>query len=515
IRHRSAREDQPGHPPPPGAAGRQQPAPHRAAHVAAAFAAWDPGHLLRRRDRHGRQPLPRRPQRRPHAHAVERRSQRGLLARRRPRPLHASRRRPRLWLPGGQRGGPAARAGLAPQLDEAHHPGPEVVPRLRARHADLPAAREPARARLHARARGRRDPVRRQPLALRAVRRARPLPLRGPHAGRADRTGPLSEDRRPSLPPYPGSARLPVVRADLGADASALTRPEWLSAQRWYGANDRQLVDVQLAAAAALAMPRSDLTAWLLVLHASFAVGPAVRYLVPAIAEGAEPLREPRDGEGAWRALATAIADGQVLNASAGSFRCEPAVAAGELLPNGASSIADLAEQGLGVEQSNTSVTLGDGLFLKLYRRLQAGENPELEVGSFLESVGCRVAPRIAGSLSYLVPDGNAAAAMLQERVPARSDAWRQLGALLAGDGGGPKGAIGAAREIGRVTAEVHRGLAARPKDLAFPLRHATPPEVGAWREGALNQLDQARYALEGANRTALDRLASGIRARL
>ena len=306
-----------------------------------------------------------------------------------------------------------------------------------------------------------------------------------------------------------------MVRADLGADASALTRPEWLSAQRWYGANDRQLVDVQLADAAALPMPGSDLTAWLLVLHASFGVGPAVRYLVPAIAEGAEPLREPRDGEGAWRALATAIADGQVLNASAGSFRCEPAVATGELLPNGASSIADLAEQGLGVEQSNTSVTLGDGLFLKLYRRLQAGENPELEVGSFLESVGCRVAPRIAGSLSYLGPDGNAAAAMLQERVPARSDTWRQLGALLADDGGGPKGAIGAAREIGRVTAEVHRGLAARPKDLAFPLRHATPPEVGAWREGALNQLDQARYALEGANRTALDRLASGIRARL
>ena len=59
------------------------------------------------------------------------------------------------------------------------------------------------------------------------------------------------------------------------------------------------------------------------------------------------------------------------------------------------------------------------------------------------------------------------------------------------------------------------RRASARPKDLAFPLRHATPPEVGAWREGALNQLDQARYALEGANRTALDRLASGIRARL
>ena len=38
--------------------------------------------LLRRRDRHGRQHLPGRPQRRAHAHAVERRPQRRLLARR-------------------------------------------------------------------------------------------------------------------------------------------------------------------------------------------------------------------------------------------------------------------------------------------------------------------------------------------------------------------------------------------------------------------------------------------------
>ena len=57
----------------------QQPPPHRADERPALLPARHAGHLLRRRDRHGRQHLPGRPQRRPHAHAVVRRPQRRLL----------------------------------------------------------------------------------------------------------------------------------------------------------------------------------------------------------------------------------------------------------------------------------------------------------------------------------------------------------------------------------------------------------------------------------------------------
>ena len=81
LRARPAGAHQPRHPPPPGAAARQRPPPHRADERAAVLAARHAGHLLRRRDRHGRQHLPRRPQRRAHADAVERRPQRRLLAR--------------------------------------------------------------------------------------------------------------------------------------------------------------------------------------------------------------------------------------------------------------------------------------------------------------------------------------------------------------------------------------------------------------------------------------------------
>ena len=81
-----------------------------------------PGHagpLLRRRDRHGRQHLPRRPQRRAHADAVERRPQRRLLARQPAAAVPAGDHRPRVPLRGGQRRGAAEQPELAALVDEA------------------------------------------------------------------------------------------------------------------------------------------------------------------------------------------------------------------------------------------------------------------------------------------------------------------------------------------------------------------------------------------------------------
>src|SRR2546421_11346671 len=111
-------------------------------------------------------------------------------------------------------------------------------------------------------------------------------------------------------------------------------------------------------------------------------MGPPAHCLVPAVGDGEERLREPQDGDGVSRALAAAIAEGRVLNAAAGSFRSEPAQSLRTLLPDGPSSLAGLDERRLGVEQSNTSVALGESRILKGYRRLEAGENPELEGGS-------------------------------------------------------------------------------------------------------------------------------------
>ncbi len=100
---RSDRADQSRDSPPARAAPRQQPPQDRAAEHSPLFDAWNAGPLLRRRDRDGRQRLPRRSQRRPHPDAMEPGSQRRFLARESAAALSPDHHRPRVQLRGDQR----------------------------------------------------------------------------------------------------------------------------------------------------------------------------------------------------------------------------------------------------------------------------------------------------------------------------------------------------------------------------------------------------------------------------
>ncbi len=78
-------------------------------------------------------------------------------------------------------------------------------------------------------------------------------------------------------------------------------------------------------------------------------------------------------------------------------------------------------------EQSNSSVTFGDRYIMKLYRRLQEGLNPDLEIGRFLtERTGFSHAPPVAGSLHYVARRQEPMTlAMVQGFVPNQGDCWR------------------------------------------------------------------------------------------
>jgi trehalose synthase-fused probable maltokinase len=269
----------------------------------------------------------------------------------------------------------------------------------------------------------------------------------------------------------------------------------WLVAQRWFRSKQRQIASVTEVDRASIGM------ADLVVVGVAYADGGASdRYLLSTI-EG----REPRDGEGVWAGLVDAMATGASLEGVSGRFIGQPWPALARLLPG------EQTERRLRVEQTNTSAVIGDRMILKLYRLLEVGDNPDIEISAFLAGAGFADTPALAGTLTYEADGERAAAAMLQAFVPSAGDAWAAMLATLGAD---PERGVELAARIGEVTARMHGALASRPERPGFPSRPATVAETGAWRAAAEAQLEMAVGATSGDAHVRMVALAPSVTAR-
>jgi len=166
-------------------------------------------------------------------------------------------------------------------------------------------------------------------------------------------------------------------------------------------------------------------------------------------------------------------------------------------------------------EQSNTSILYDDALILKLFRRLEPGENPDVEIGRFLtETVHfAQIAP-LKGELTMTAATGERTTlAMLQGFIANEGDGWawfqQQLRAMLGGDAVAEQTSVAAAALLGQRTAELHLALATPTEDAAFaaePLTRAHLEEDAARMEA---QLDAAcallKLKLTGMNDAAAE----------
>ncbi len=86
----------------------------------------------------------------------------------------------------------------------------------------------------------------------------------------------------------------------------------------------------------------------------------------------------------------------------------------------------DLSPVPMNVEQSNTSVMYGNQLFLKLFRRLEEGINPDVEISKFLTGNTPFInISQVAGTLEYQQGRRKPLSlAILQSFVPNEGDAW-------------------------------------------------------------------------------------------
>jgi maltose alpha-D-glucosyltransferase/alpha-amylase len=76
-------------------------------------------------------------------------------------------------------------------------------------------------------------------------------------------------------------------------------------------------------------------------------------------------------------------------------------------------------------EQSNSSVIFEDKLMLKLFRRLEPGVNPEVEMGRFLNSQSFPHCQTVAGGLEYVGEDTSRfTLAIVHAFIPSATNAW-------------------------------------------------------------------------------------------
>jgi maltose alpha-D-glucosyltransferase/alpha-amylase len=170
--------------------------------------------------------------------------------------------------------------------------------------------------------------------------------------------------------------------------------------------------------------------------------------------------------------------------------------------------------QRLGAEQSNTSFNIADRMVLKIYRRLRAGINPEIEIGRFLTEVaGYANTPALYGIAEHVGADGTRTAlAVLQRFIRNQGDAWawtlESLGREIERLRLLPESEVTRIEEeasfdlhyvrtIARRVAEMHIALSVPTDDAAFATEPLTRDDVETVANEARNLAKRSHAAVE------------------
>ncbi len=334
--------------------------------------------------------------------------------------------------------------------------------------------------------------------------------------------------------------------------------PAFLARQRWFGEKDQRVRAATVLARGEIARPAesgsAEETFLVKVVEARLAGGGRSRYFLPLAAIWSPVETELRQGlipvtlaelrqlrregavvdalsqEGFALALIDAIRREATIPLQGGEIRCrKTSNFEGVPLPE------RFSVRRSGTEQSNSSVFFEEYGMLKIYRRLQPGPHPEIEMSRFLvERAGFANTPPLLATVELALDGENAtsthALGVLFGFVRNQGDGWTQAlnylsryldDALLAtGDGGSELADpdvffLMLARQLGIRTAEMHRALAEQAgDDPDFMPEPITAADIAEWRDelaGAaaemLSQLESRRARLPAATQDLAEQL--------
>ena len=312
----------------------------------------------------------------------------------------------------------------------------------------------------------------------------------------------------------------------------------YLKGRRWFGAKNEKLADVRLDVAGPW---KTDSATWRITfVEAKLAADGVQRYFLPLALEWERRDYDPseafnpfgiakvrhRDRVGLVyaafadprfaRDMARAMGANLELKLGHGRLICSST----ERFAENAAAIDDEVRVPA-LEQSNTAVFFGNRLFLKGYRRMRVGTNPELELGRFLTDVSPfpNIAP-ILGAIEFCeaAETEPITLVVLQKFIENQGDLWtlilQHLGRMVAAPastasavGIGVASAVESAAAdfhlgrmalLGRRVGEMHKALCATTGDSRFDPEPVSEADLAAWKQNVEREaLETFRIAEE------------------
>ncbi len=249
-----------------------------------------------------------------------------------------------------------------------------------------------------------------------------------------------------------GEQHLPELRWQGDIEALVRRNPrrlarvllDWMLERRWYRGKARKSIGAELIGS--IPVRTASSMAVLALLEVEFDDGEPETYALPLISDehvdldgllseaphaaiatlvGADEPRHLLDG-----ALVPEVLEG-LMGIAAGRRRVKGGDA--DLLGRAFRGLRtwagtrpqDLTATPLRTEQSNSSAFFSDRLVMKLYRAIENGPNPDLEVGRFLVDKGFAHVPPVLGAITLArASQPHGTVAMIQAYVPNEGDLW-------------------------------------------------------------------------------------------
>ncbi len=256
-----------------------------------------------------------------------------------------------------------------------------------------------------------------------------------------------TEARHARLPVIPIGERWESLFEDPYKAALETVLPEYIRSRRWFGAKTKHIQSVTIDEI--FEIPSTHEPSFIILVRIEFEDGDFQSYVMPlAIATEANAEHLVRDlpfsviaripggltgmegvlydamvDESFCKIFPGFIANRRQLNGRTGTIKATCSHAFRKAY--NADFKFDFHVSHIKGEQSNTSIIFGERYIMKLYRRVEEGSNPDLEIGRFLTEKRFPHVPGVVGAIEAHQNKHPLALAILQEFVPSEGDCWK------------------------------------------------------------------------------------------